>query len=59
MIDRPGGNHQPDLLVRTTNIFDPNRIPPQLRAEVVSLLKLLLAQHIVVEVVAQHEAADE
>ena len=44
MIDRPGGNRQPDLLVRTTNTLDPNRIPTQIRTEVASLLQLLMAR---------------
>jgi len=59
MIDRPGGNHQPDLLVRTTNILDLTRIPAQIRAEVASLLKLLMAQHIVADVAPLCETADE
>jgi hypothetical protein len=41
MIDQPGGNRQPDLLVRTTNSLDPTRIPTRIRTQVVSLLKLL------------------
>ncbi len=59
IIDRPVGNHQPDLLVRTSNTLDLTRIPGQIRAEVASLLKLLIAQHIVVDVVPPREAADE
>jgi hypothetical protein len=59
MIDRTGGNRQPDLLVRTTNTLDPNRIPTRIRAEVASLLKLLMAQHIAADVVPSREVADE
>lgn len=59
MIDRPGGNHQADLLLLTTDILDPNQIPVQTRAEVASLLKLLLAQHIAADVVPSPEAANE
>ena len=59
MIDRAGVNRQPDLLVRATNTLDLNRIPVQIRAEVASLLKLLIAQHIAADVVPPREAADE
>jgi len=59
MVDRPGVNRQPDLLVRATNTLDLNRIPAQIRAEVASLLKLLIAQHIVADVAPPREAADE
>ena len=59
MIGRPDGNRQPDLLVRATNTLDPNRIPAQIRAEVTSLLKLLMAQHIAAKVAVPREADDE
>ena len=59
MIDRPGSNRQPDLLVRATNTLDQNQIPVQIRTEVASLLKRLMAQHIAVDVAPPHEAADE
>jgi hypothetical protein len=59
MIDQPGSNRQPDLLVRTTNLLDPTRIPPRIRTEVGSLLKLLLAQHIAADVAPLREVADE
>ena len=59
MIDRPGVNRQPDLLVRTTKTLDLNRIPAQIRAEVASLLKLLIAQRIAADVAPPREAADE
>jgi hypothetical protein len=59
MIDRPGVNRQPDLLVRATNTLDLNRIPAQIRAEVASLLKLLIAPHIAADVAPTREAADE
>ena len=57
MIDRLGGNRQPDLFVRTTNILDPKRIPTRIQTEVASLLKLLMALHIAVD--QRREAADE
>ena len=37
-MDRPGGNRQPDLLVRATNTLDPNRIAARIWTEVASLL---------------------
>jgi len=58
MIDRLGGNQQPDLFARTTNILDPNRIPARIQTEVVSLLKLLMTVHIAADM-ARREAADE
>ena len=59
MIDRPGGNRQPDLLVRTANTLDPNRIPTRIRTEVASLLKLLMAPHIAADMAQRREAADD
>jgi hypothetical protein len=59
MIDRPGGNRQPDLFVRTTNILDPKRIPARIQTELASLLKLLMAPHIAADVALPREAADE
>ena len=59
MIDRLGGNRQPDLFVRTTNILDPKRIPARIQTEVVPLLKLLMALHIAADMAQRREAADE
>jgi hypothetical protein len=59
MIDRLGGNRQPDLFVRTTNILDPNRIPARIQTEVVPLLKLLMALHIAADMAQRCEAVDE
>jgi hypothetical protein len=59
MIDRPGGDRQLDLLVRAANRLDPSRIPPKIRPEVASLLKLLMAEHITADVALPGEAADE
>jgi len=59
MIDRPGGNRQPDLLVRTANTLNSNRIPTRIRAEAASLLKLLIAQHIAADVAPPREVVDE
>jgi len=60
MIDRLlGGNRQPDLFVRTTNILDPNRIPARIQTEVASLLKLLLALYVAADMAQRREAADE
>jgi hypothetical protein len=38
-MDRPGGNRQPDLLVRATNTLDPNRIAARIWTEVASSTK--------------------
>ncbi len=59
MTDRPVSSRQFDLFVRAANTLDPRRIPPRLRAEVVSLVKLLLAKHMAAEVALPPEAADE
>jgi hypothetical protein len=59
MINRPGGNRQPDLIARATNTLNPNRIPARIRTEVASLLKLLMAQHIAADVAPAREAVDE
>ena len=59
MIDRLGGNRQPDLFVRTTNILDPNQIPARIQTEVVPLLKLPMALHIAADMAQRREAADE
>jgi len=59
MIDRLGGNRQPDLFVRTTNILDPKRIPARIQTELASLLKLLMAPHIAADVAPLREAGDE
>ena len=59
MIDRLGGNRQPDLFLRTTNILDPKRIPARIRTEVASLLKPLMAPHIAADMAQRREAADD
>jgi hypothetical protein len=59
MIERAGVNRQPDLLVRTANTLDPNRIPMRIRTEVASLLKLLMEQHVAADVAPPREAAGE
>ena len=59
MIDRPAGDRQVDLLVRAANTLDPIRIPPQIRTEIASLLKLLMAEHIATGGSLPREAADE
>ena len=59
MIDRLGGNRQPDLFLRTTNILDPKRIPARIQTELASLLKLLMASHISADMALPREAADE
>ena len=58
-MDRPGGNRQPDLLVRATNTPDPNRIAARIWTEVASLLKLLMAQYIAADVAPPRETVDE
>jgi hypothetical protein len=59
MIDRLGGNRQPDLFVCTTNILDQKRIPARIQTELASLLKLLMAPHIAADGALPREAADE
>jgi hypothetical protein len=59
MIDRPANRRQLDLLVRAADALEPSRIPPPLRAEVTSLLRLLLAEYIAAEVALPVEATDE
>jgi hypothetical protein len=59
MIDRPGSRRQLDLLVRTANALEPNRVPPPTRAEVTALLKLLISQHLAAGPALPPEAADE
>jgi hypothetical protein len=59
MITRPDGSCQPDLLVCALNTLDPSRIAPEIRAQVTSLLKLLMAEHLAAEVALPREAANE
>ena len=59
MIARLNGSCQLDLLVRAANTLDPGRISPQIQTEVTYLLKLLLAEHIAIDVALPLEAADE
>lgn len=59
MIARPDGCCQPDLLVSASNTLDPSRITPEIQAEVTSLLKLLMAEHIVADVALPLETANE
>ena len=46
MMERPAGRRQFDLLVRAANALEQNRIPPPIRAEVTSLLGLLMAEYL-------------
>src|SRR5205814_695549 len=46
MMERPVGRRQLDLLARAANALEPNRIPPPIRAEVTSLLALLMAEYL-------------
>lgn len=59
MIARPDGRRQPDLLVCPLNTLDPSRISREIRAEVRSLLKLLMAAHLAADVTLPREAANE
>jgi hypothetical protein len=59
MIDRPAGSRQLDLLVRAANTLDPSRVTRQIRTEVASLLRLLLAEHIAGNLMVPLEAADD
>ena len=59
MIARLDGSCQLDLLVRAANMLDPSRISPQIQTEVTSLLKLLMAAHLAVDVALPREAVNE
>jgi hypothetical protein len=59
MMERPAGRRQLDLLVRAANALEPNRIPPAIRAEVTSLLTLLLAEHLATDTTLPIEANNE
>jgi len=50
---------QLDLLVGAANTLDPSRISAEIRAEVTSLLKLLMAEHIAADVALPLETANE
>ena len=59
MIDRPTTHQQPDLLVLTAKALETNRIPRPTRAEVVVLLKLLMAEHVAAGAALPPEAVNE
>ena len=59
MMDRPAGRRQLDLLVRAANALDQNRIPPPIRAEVTSLLVLLMAEYLAADTALPGEASNE
>jgi type III secretory pathway component EscT len=59
MMDRPADRWQLDLLVRTANALEPNRIPPPIRAEVTFLLTLLMAEHLAADTALPVEASNE
>ena len=59
MMERPIGRRQLDLLVRAANAFEPNRIPPPIRAEVTFLLTLQMAEHISADPALPVEASNE
>jgi hypothetical protein len=59
MIARPDGRCQPDLLVCPSNTLDPSRLPRGVQPEVTSLLKLLMAAHLAIEVARPREAVNE
>jgi hypothetical protein len=52
-------SRQLDLLVRAANVLEPSRLPSSIQAEVTSLLKLLMAEHIAADVALPLEAANE
>jgi hypothetical protein len=58
MID-PLTSRQLDLLVRAANALEPSRLPSSIHAEVTSLLKMLMAEHIAADVALPIEAANE
>ena len=59
MMERPAGRRQLDLLVRAANALEQNRIPPPIRAEVTSLLALLMAEHLAADTALPGEASNE
>ena len=59
MMERPVGRRQLDLLARAANALEPNRIPLPIRAEVTSLLALLMAEHLAADTVLPVEASNE
>src|SRR5690349_9909083 len=59
MMVRPVGRRQLDLLARAANALEPNRIPPPIRAEVTSLLALLMAEHLAADTALPGEASNE
>ena len=59
MMDRPAGRRQLDLLVRAANALEQNRIPPPIRAEVTSLLALLMAEYLAADTALPGEASNE
>ena len=59
MMERPAGRRQLDLLVRAANALEQNRIPPPIRAEVASLLALLMAEYLAADTALPGEASNE
>ena len=59
MMERPVGRRQLDLLARAANALEPNRIPLPIRAEVTSLLALLMAEHLAADTALPVEASNE
>ena len=59
MMERPAGCRQLDLLVRAANALEHNRIPPPIRAEVTSLLALLMAEYLAADTALPGEASNE
>jgi len=53
------GRRQLDLLARAANVLEPNRIPPPIRAEVTSLLALLMAEYLAADTALPGEASNE
>jgi hypothetical protein len=59
MMDRSAGRRQLYLLQSATESLEQNRIPPPIRADVVRLLTLLMAEHVTADVALPVEAANE
>jgi len=59
MMERPVGRRQLDLLARAANALEPNRIPAPIRAEVTSLLALLMAEYLAADTALPGEASNE
>jgi hypothetical protein len=59
MMEQPARRQQFDLLVRAANEVDQSRLPPEIRAGVTLLLKLLMAECVTAGAPLSAEVANE